>query len=224
MPAKTIKSNNDQVVFSQASSPSTAGIVPTAPSDLYDVDVEPFADSRLSTRFGSVKFPVATATPVDYEPVKQNEDVYVPVICIPIGPSGGTTSSNPPLRPTTTTTTIATTTTPNPTEVAITTTSTVVPPPNPHDTIPVHELLRLMKESRKRKTVVVGVVGGIVGLVILGPIGAIALGAGLAIATKSYLKRHELAIRRQYQNSLDQPVAIPSELKSRLRRANRRRL
>jgi hypothetical protein len=51
--------------------------------------------------------------------------------------------------------------------------------------------VQAMKERRKVGTVAVGVVGGFVGLVTLGPIGAVAIGATAAVATKQVGKRLE---------------------------------
>jgi hypothetical protein len=53
------------------------------------------------------------------------------------------------------------------------------------------KLLLKMKRTRKRKTVLAGVVGGTAGLIVFGPVAGVALGACCAIITKKNLKRKE---------------------------------
>jgi hypothetical protein len=67
-----------------------------------------------------------------------------------------------------------------------------------HETGSVCELLKIkesmrlkQKRARKRKTVLAGVVGGTAGLILIGPVAGVALGAGSAILTKHILKRKE---------------------------------
>lgn len=48
-----------------------------------------------------------------------------------------------------------------------------------------------LKVKRKRRTATLGVIGGVAGLLLLGPIGGIAVGASAAICTKAVGKRKE---------------------------------
>ena len=75
--------------------------------------------------------------------------------------------------------------------------------------------IRKMKKNRRRATVGAGVVGGVVGLVTLGPVGAIIGGTGSALATKHIGKRRERKrleklsdreIARQCQNAPEVPL------------------
>ena len=60
------------------------------------------------------------------------------------------------------------------------------------ETIEYQRKLHLQQKSeRKRKTVFAGVLGGTAGLLVLGPVAGVALGAGCAIITKRNLKRKE---------------------------------
>ena len=51
--------------------------------------------------------------------------------------------------------------------------------------------IQAMKNRRKRRTVASGVVGGVLGLVALGPVGGIAAGVGGAYVAKKVGKRNE---------------------------------
>jgi hypothetical protein len=68
------------------------------------------------------------------------------------------------------------------------------------------ELLAQMKRHRKAATVNSGLCGGLVGLILLGPLGALAVGAGSAMVTKHSLKRKEKALRKSLQGRLHEPV------------------
>eukprot|EP00523_Entomoneis_sp_CCMP467_P000654 CAMPEP_0168763154 /NCGR_PEP_ID=MMETSP0724-20121128/24213_1 /TAXON_ID=265536 /ORGANISM="Amphiprora sp., Strain CCMP467" /LENGTH=181 /DNA_ID=CAMNT_0008812341 /DNA_START=42 /DNA_END=587 /DNA_ORIENTATION=- len=65
------------------------------------------------------------------------------------------------------------------------------------------EILK-MKKNRKRATVGAGVVGGAIGLVALGPLGAVVGGVGTAVATKQIGKRRE---RKRLEKISDQAIA-----------------
>mmetsp|Transcript_20652 Transcript_20652/g.26646 ORF Transcript_20652/g.26646 Transcript_20652/m.26646 type:complete len:179 (+) Transcript_20652:137-673(+) len=76
------------------------------------------------------------------------------------------------------------------------------------------EILK-MKKNRRRATVGAGVVGGVAGLLVLGPVGAVLGGAGGAVAAKQLGKRRERKrlekvsqqeIARQMENSPELPV------------------
>ena len=77
-----------------------------------------------------------------------------------------------------------------------------------------------MKRDRKVRTTRAGVLGGVVGFVILGPIGAVGLGAGIAIATKRSLKRKEQNLRQKFENqgTIKNHVAVPLDLRRRYRK------
>ena len=78
------------------------------------------------------------------------------------------------------------------------------------DTITGHELLARLKEHRKKATARSAMVGGIIGLFFLGPIGALGGGLGAAIVTKNRLKRKEKSIRLHLNGRLDQPLRVLS--------------
>ena len=63
-----------------------------------------------------------------------------------------------------------------------------------------------MKQHRKLATVNRGMWGGLLDLLLLGPIGAVGVGAGSAILTKKSLKRREKLIRRQLEARIQQPL------------------
>uniref|UniRef100_A0A7S2V6T6 Uncharacterized protein n=1 Tax=Entomoneis paludosa TaxID=265537 RepID=A0A7S2V6T6_9STRA len=71
-----------------------------------------------------------------------------------------------------------------------------------------------MKLRRKRRTIAAGVTGGVIGLVALGPVGAVAGGVGSAVATKVIGKRME---RRKMEkiaaNNLGQELANAPSIK-----------
>jgi hypothetical protein len=60
----------------------------------------------------------------------------------------------------------------------------------------------IMKQRRKRRTVAAGVIGGTIGLIFLGPIGAIGLGVGSALVAKHSGKARERDAQRRYEASL----------------------
>ncbi|KAL7581374.1 hypothetical protein ACA910_021966 [Epithemia clementina (nom. ined.)] len=66
---------------------------------------------------------------------------------------------------------------------------TYQPPRGPHKTYPAE--VEKMKIRRKRATIAAGVTGGLVGLIALGPVGAVVGGAGASMATRSIGKRRE---------------------------------
>ena len=61
-----------------------------------------------------------------------------------------------------------------------------------------------MKKNRRRHTVAAGIAGGVVGLVALGPVGAVFGGVGSAVATKQIGKRRE---KRKMQKLADREIA-----------------
>ena len=194
MPSRIYNNNNNQVAYAHY-----VGNAPTAPSDIYNVSIESEADTIPST-YGSVNTPIVIATPVGkVHPRKTTQPPFSQALNTPATTSTHATTptanSRPP-RPNTTTTT----------------TTTAQPPPN---SITGNELLRLMKQNRKRDTVRAGILWGTVGFLILGPIGAVALGAGLAVSTKSTLKREERILRQELesQGALGRSVAVPVHLR-----------
>merc|ERR1712179_381555 len=70
--------------------------------------------------------------------------------------------------------------------------------------IPLESQLKSMKKSRKNRTVVAGLVGGAVGLVTLGPVGAVLFGYGSAVTTKEIGKQKERKIKRKHQREQEQ--------------------
>ena len=65
----------------------------------------------------------------------------------------------------------------------------------PHKTYPPE--VEKMKVRRKRATIAAGVTGGIVGLIALGPVGAVVGGAGATLATRTVGKRKERKKREE---------------------------
>lgn len=199
MPTRT-SNNNDQVVYAQY-----VGCAPTAPSDIYEYNfaTEPEAYVACAAD-GSRNSPLVTATPVGKIHAKNEAEHFADALNVPFKTPYGT-SYSPPLRPTGNilTTSIAT--------VSLT---------HPGNAITGNEVLRLMKKDRKRQTLSAGIVWGAVGFLILGPVGAVVLGGGLAITAKRSLKKQERTLREQFQNqgTLDQLVAIPVGLSRRQRR------
>ena len=63
-------------------------------------------------------------------------------------------------------------------------------------------LLHRMKQRRKIATVNSGLWGGVLGLILLGPIGAVGLGYGSAMAPKHSMKRREKFIRRRLEGQV----------------------
>ncbi|KAI2494258.1 hypothetical protein MHU86_20276 [Fragilaria crotonensis] len=205
MPTRTYNNNNDQVVYAQY-----IGSVPTAPSDIYEYDVSIEHDADVAyCAHAATSAPIAVATPAGKIPPKTKPSSFADANSSTKPPTVGSYSQ--PDRPTATILTTATTTT--------------VPPPHPCNAITGNEFLFLMKKDRKRKTLGTGILWGTVGFLILGPIGAVALGGGLAIATKQSLKRQERTIRQQFENqgTLDKPVATSTYLSRRQRRRLHRR-
>lgn len=80
----------------------------------------------------------------------------------------------------------------------------------PAQTITGEELLSRLKKHRKKATVRSGLVGGLVGFIFLGPIGALGIGAGSAAMTKHRLKRREKSLRNQLDGRLNQPLPVVS--------------
>jgi hypothetical protein len=69
-------------------------------------------------------------------------------------------------------------------------------------------LLHRMKQHRKVATVNSGIWGGVLGLILFGPIGAVGVGYGSALVTKHSLKHREKTLRKQLHKKLEgQPVA-----------------
>lgn len=94
----------------------------------------------------------------------------------------------------------------------------VTPPSSPHATSPTvkrdndkvvypnltcHPEVLELKIRRKRRTVVLGVVGGVVGTLLAGPIGGIAIGAAASICTKAAGKRKEIDKMQQIKKHCD---------------------
>lgn len=68
-----------------------------------------------------------------------------------------------------------------------------------------------MKIKRKRRTIASGVAGGTVGLLVLGPIGAVAGGMGGALLCKRAGKRRERRTRARMEATTIEPeYSIPS--------------
>ncbi|CAB9503116.1 expressed unknown protein [Seminavis robusta] len=80
------------------------------------------------------------------------------------------------------------------------------------NTITGDELLFRLKQHRKKATMRSGVIGGVIGMIFLGPIGALGVGAGSAIFTKCKLKRKEKSLRLQLQGRLDEPLRVFSSV------------
>ena len=82
----------------------------------------------------------------------------------------------------------------------------------PHKTYPAE--VERMKVRRKRATVAAGVTGGVVGLIALGPVGALVGGAGASVATRAIGKRRErkkrdkIAERRIAEQQRDAPGVL----------------
>ncbi|CAB9502545.1 expressed unknown protein [Seminavis robusta] len=70
------------------------------------------------------------------------------------------------------------------------------------------ELLRRMKMQRKAATVNSGLWGGLLGLILLGPVGAVGVGAGSAIMTKHSMKRREKVLRKRLEGRLHEPMFL----------------
>eukprot|EP00540_Astrosyne_radiata_P011940 CAMPEP_0116850194 /NCGR_PEP_ID=MMETSP0418-20121206/16020_1 /TAXON_ID=1158023 /ORGANISM="Astrosyne radiata, Strain 13vi08-1A" /LENGTH=205 /DNA_ID=CAMNT_0004482055 /DNA_START=24 /DNA_END=641 /DNA_ORIENTATION=+ len=101
--------------------------------------------------------------------------------------SGGTTTPAASNTATVTTTTITRVERPG------TTTTTTLP-------TDIQERLRRMKQNRRGRQVVAAATGAVVGLFVLGPIGAAALGIAAHTATKYGGRARENRIRRRYAN------------------------
>lgn len=72
------------------------------------------------------------------------------------------------------------------------TTSTTYPaPPVTSSNLKYHPEIVDLRLRRKRRTVAVGVIAGVTGLILLGPLGAVIGGLGGALVTKSVGKRRE---------------------------------
>ena len=70
------------------------------------------------------------------------------------------------------------------------------------------DLLRRMKQHRKAATINNGLWGGLFGLIVLGPVGAVGIGYGSALITKHSLKRREKRIRKRLQGRLNEPIGV----------------
>jgi hypothetical protein len=120
-------------------------------------------------------------------PMYEDEVVVTAVpFTIPAKENSGTPSSN-----------IVGTVACPPTEPAFTATTTTYTIP----AIPKPDL-SAMKKKRKRRTVAWGIVGGVAGLVVLGPLGAVAGGLMGALLTKARCKRREQRVMQCYQQKL----------------------
>ncbi|KAI2494604.1 hypothetical protein MHU86_19929 [Fragilaria crotonensis] len=56
-----------------------------------------------------------------------------------------------------------------------------------------------MKKRRKRRKIIAGVVGGTIGLVALGPLGAVGIGIGSALVVKHADRAHERRVLKKYE-------------------------
>ena len=83
-------------------------------------------------------------------------------------------------------------------------------PTNTTTTITGEELLSRLKKQRKKATARSGIVGGLVGFLFLGPIGALGIGVGSAVMTKHRLKRREKTLRNQLEGRLNHPLPVIS--------------
>lgn len=90
---------------------------------------------------------------------------------------------------------------------------TPTPTQTPTKTITGAQLLARLKRNRKQATVRSGVIGGIVGLFLLGPIGAVGFGVGSAVLTKHRLKKREKTLRKLLEGRIDQPLPVVSSAK-----------
>ena len=75
-------------------------------------------------------------------------------------------------------------------------------------TITGHDLLARLKDHRKKATTKNAMIGGVIGFLFLGPIGALGVGAGTAAVVKHRLKKKEKSLRRQLDGRLDRPLQI----------------
>eukprot|EP00545_Synedropsis_sp_CCMP1620_P012302 CAMPEP_0119016942 /NCGR_PEP_ID=MMETSP1176-20130426/14860_1 /TAXON_ID=265551 /ORGANISM="Synedropsis recta cf, Strain CCMP1620" /LENGTH=164 /DNA_ID=CAMNT_0006970515 /DNA_START=173 /DNA_END=667 /DNA_ORIENTATION=+ len=76
-----------------------------------------------------------------------------------------------------------------------------------------------MKKKRRRKKVRAGVIGGIAGLLIGGPLGAVVLGLGSARISKRISKKEEERIWTEYARVVEQQAACAVSMKINLPRA-----
>ena len=79
--------------------------------------------------------------------------------------------------------------------------------PPPPDTI-------AMKEQRKQSTVVAGILSGVAGLLIGGPIVGVVAGFTCAVITKKNLKKKEKKMMTKYQKELAELLSPPSPLQA----------
>lgn len=142
-------------------------------------DVYDIADPIQST-YGSTNTPIVNATLAPEQPPKKDTPPFSQAL-------------NHPTKPTTR----------PPNHGHTTTTAT----PMPSNTVTGEEYLRLLKEDRKKRTVASGFVGGAIGCLFLGPVGAVIGGTASAVITKKSRKRQERYLRDQLQQqgALDKP-------------------
>eukprot|EP00523_Entomoneis_sp_CCMP467_P001752 CAMPEP_0168758412 /NCGR_PEP_ID=MMETSP0724-20121128/21686_1 /TAXON_ID=265536 /ORGANISM="Amphiprora sp., Strain CCMP467" /LENGTH=233 /DNA_ID=CAMNT_0008807287 /DNA_START=63 /DNA_END=764 /DNA_ORIENTATION=- len=146
------------------------------------------------------------------EAQKQDASVTIQEQSIVTVSAASESCSSSPAVPATTTTSTTTTETPPPTSSPTSSTEhrgAVRPPPPPTTTMMMptndryHPDMLDLKVKRKRRTAALGIVGGIAGMIVLGPIGGIAVGASAAICTTAASKRKERktlqAIKRKRQ-------------------------
>lgn len=210
MPARIINSqydNNDQVAYAHY-----VGNAPTAPSAIYDVSSTEAAANTSPSTYGASYTPLVNATYIGKEPEKKDTPASAQPFLQALGsqtapiPQAYTQPQN--THPATTTTPTVTTTTTSPIQY-------------PSNTVTGNEYLALLKQERKQKTVTAGVVGGVIGCILLGPLGAVAFGWGNAAITKKLRKRQERILRAEFerQGRLDTPiVTIPMHLRRQRRR------
>jgi hypothetical protein len=180
-------SNSNQIAYAKY-----VGDVPTAPSsNIFDVTLEAEADTAPST-FGTSHTPLVNATYVG-KVSDEKKDTKLTATVTPFSQALGPQAATAYLQPTTTT--------------ATTTTAQYYPPGAA--ALTGNEVLALLKEQRKCKQLAARVVGGVLGGLLLGPIGALALGWGQGAIVKSTNRRRERVLRAQYEREgrLDQPVA-----------------
>lgn len=82
--------------------------------------------------------------------------------------------------------------------ISVTKTYTIPPPPDSHE----------MTKIRKRKAVRAGVIGGAVGMLICGPVGAVLVGVGCAHVSKRISRKKERRIWMAYDLKVAQQAAV----------------
>jgi hypothetical protein len=168
-----------------------AQLVGTLPANAH-ADSEFYKQNAAeAATYSTIETPIVSATWAKDDSIEVNKQYSQPIH--PIGTVASFATKPTQGCPTTFTTTT-------------TTTTTYYPSPRPTG----NQVLRSMKEDRKKRTVTAGVVGGIVGLFILGPLGAVVIGVTSAVVTKHSGKSRERRVRKQLEREglLNQPVVV----------------